>query len=276
MGQAPAKVVTKKKGPYSFQNGSTLDIRTWPSGLDADPIDTTIMFSDILFPDMSNITDADLVKAINAQVLYSTAILGGGGLVAIKSGGPAAPSDNNGVAVTGGSPDVLYALGWEVCESDETTSHTQGQGSPYKRYAISSDMTINLDVVSDDLNTRTALADLVFDFFTFYLSDRMYQLQGRSYLEDGIDPPEWFQLVFERKFSWSGEYSTPRPGGEQESHVYSVRGSVPLIAVDYINRELGRGDATFMRPADCSDTSGVQGAEDLPPGDYPGENYRKQ
>ena len=273
MGQAAARILTTRPAPYNIPPGSTLQVRTWPKGLSADPVDTTILFSEILFPDMTQITEADLVKAINAQVLYSTAILGGGGLVAITSGGPAATSDNNGVSVVGGSPEVLDQLGLAVCEGDTTQEHTSGVQSPYKRYAVAGDMTINLDVISDDLNTRTALADLVYDFFTFYLSDRMYQLQGRSYLDPSQDPPEWFQLVFERKFTWSGEYSTPRQGGEQEAHVYSVRGSVPLMAFDYINRYLNRGDATYMRTADCEDESGVQGTEELPPGDYPGSNY---
>jgi hypothetical protein len=267
MGQMPPQIATANPAPYNLPNNSTLQVRTWPQGVDAAPVDTTILFSDILFPDMTQISDTDLINAINAQVLYSTATFAGGGLVAIRAGGVAAPANNNGIQIVGGSQEVLDQLGLTPCTVDQSVDHTTGNGSPFKRIATAGDMTINLDVVSDDLNTRTALADLVYDFFTIYMADRMYQLQGRSYLDSTIDPPEWFQLVLERKFTWAGEYATMRQGGEQESMVYSIRGSVPMIAIDYINRYLNRGPNTFLG------SDNLKQQDDLPSGDYPGDAY---
>jgi len=88
------------------------------------------------------------------------------------------------------------------------------------------------------LNTKQELADLVYAYFTYYLEQRYFQLLGRSYFERGLDPEEWFHIVLNGQFSWSSETSVPRPGQEGYDRIYSVRGSVPILLIDYIDKRI--------------------------------------
>jgi len=266
-GQRDSYITAENKGPFVLEHGWTLKIRTWPLGTTEDPVESTILFNDILFPDITNSTVDDVIKAINAQMLYSRARKNGDGFLQVVAGGPAASGTRNGVEVIGGTRECLLALGYKEGQVDLYTDHTEGIQSPIKRYAISADVVVNVDVISDDLNTRGALADLVQDFFTFYMAENFFQMFGRSYENPDLDPPEFFQIILERRFAWAGEYNVPRQGGEQKFYIHSVRGSVPLIIVDFINRPLNRGEATFIF------SENIQPTEDLPQGDYFGTNY---
>ena len=266
-GQDPVSVVSTNSGPYILEDEWTLILQTWPQGLSADPVVSTLMFTTALFSNIANATVDEVASAINMQALYSNARVSSGGYLQIMAGGPCAPSDRNGIEIVGGTAECLSALGFIVGQQDLYTSHTAGSLSPVKRHGVAGKMTINLDVVSDDMNTRTQLADLVQDFFTFYSDRNFFQFQGRSYLETATDPPEWYQIIFDRSFSWSGEYNRPRQGGEQKSYLYSIRGSVPVTAVDFVNRPVNRSTATFIQSAT------VVRNDDLPDGDYPGISY---
>jgi hypothetical protein len=268
-GQQAPRLTAGNEGPFNLQDGWTLRIRTWPLGLTGDPVETTILFKDFLFPDIANATVQDVIQAWNAQALYTQARESGDGFLQIVSGGPCASGAKNGLEIIGGTPDCLLALGYSEGQIDLYTDHTSGPASPAQRYGVAGKMTINLDVVSDDLNTRTQLADLVRSFFTFYTDRQYFQFQGRSYLDDSIDPPEWYQIVLDRKFSWAGEYQRARQGGEQKSYLYSIRGSVPVFAADFIDRPVNRGNATFVQ------SSNLIHKEDFPTGDYFGVNYLK-
>ncbi|RLI87330.1 MAG: hypothetical protein DRP01_02155 [Archaeoglobales archaeon] len=270
-GQRAPGLVASNEGPYDLTDGWELRIKTWPLGTESDPVESTIVLADIFFSDMSKATPQEVIQAVNAQMLYSHAAEFGGGSFKISAGGPAAHGTRNGIEVIGGTPDCLLALGFSVGEIDLYTSHIIGNASPVKRYGVAADMTINIDVVSDSLNTRTALADLVYDFFAFYMARNFFQILGRSYQNHDQNPPEWYHLILERKFAWAGEYATPRQGGDQQAQVYSIRGSVPLIAADYIDREVKRGAATFIVSTDVIMTDD----HTLPTGDYFGSNYLK-
>ena len=272
-GQQAVRLTAGAEGPFNLQDGWELKIRTWPLGLTGDPVETTILLKDILFSDITNATVQDLIQAYNAQALYTQARESADGFFQIVAGGPCAQGTKNGLEIIGGTPDCLLALGYSVGQIELYTNHVVGSTSPVQRYVVAGDMTINLDVISDDMNTRTQLADLVLDFFTFYADRQYFQFQGRSYLDDSIDPPEWYQIVLNRKFSWSGEYQRARQGGEQKSYLYSIRGSVPIFAADFIDRPVNRGTATFVQ---SSDIIHVDNQDDsLPTGDYFGVNYLK-
>jgi len=260
-GQRSPRVEADQAGPFNIQDGWTLRVRTWPRGLDDDYVDTTILLADILFPDISNATVDDVIKAINAQVLYSQASRSPDGFLRISAGGPAAQGTPNAIEIIGGDDACLLALGYKVGQIDV---YVDPQNPPVRRYAIAGDMTVNVDIVSDSLNTRTALADLVYDFFTFYMARSYFQLIGRSYEDPDLDPPEWFQIILKRDFSWAGEYNVPRAGGDQIAHIHSIRGSVPLTVADFINREVAAG---FV------ETFNLQESNELPQGDYFGTNY---
>jgi len=265
--QTLPRLTAENGGPYDLSPGWELHIRTWPLGLDNDPVDTVILFEDILFPDIHSATVDDVIQAINAQVLYTHAQKNGTGQLQIVSGGPAAHGTPNAMEVIGGTPDCLLALGYKT--GQYVTYLDYEVNPPYRRYAVAADLTINIDVVADSLNTRTALADLVYDFFTFYMSRQFFQMLGRSYDDPELSPPEWFQIILKREFTWAGEYNVPRQGGEQQAFIHSIRGSVPVVTADFVDRPFNRGEYTFIRETDLVST------EELPQGDYFGANYLK-
>jgi hypothetical protein len=122
-------------------------------------------------------------------------------------------------------------------------------------------MTINIDVITDDLNERGEMSDLVQTFFTFWMEKRAFQFLGRSYLDDAITPAEWYHIIFKGEFSWSGEINMPRLGGELYDYIYANRGSIPVLIADYIDRPL-TVPPIFLNSTDVVWTTS------LPDGDY--------
>jgi hypothetical protein len=257
-GQYPPAVTGTEMGPFDLTPEWTVQLETDPHGTGV-LVTSTILFAEILFSDIHNASAQDVADAINMQALFFHAVVVGGGFIRLVTGGPAAPGVPNSIEITGGTPACLAALGFEVGQSDVYTNPTN---PPKKRYEVAADMTINIDVVADSINVRGELADLVFDFFAVYLERQYFQMFGRSYFDRDLDPPEWFQLILQGQFAWSGEYAQPRAGGDQREQIYSIRGSVPLIAVDFVNRDVQRGSQTWLQPEDAQQT------EELPGGDY--------
>ncbi len=272
-GTRPARLLGNS-GTINLQSGTstpwTLKLQTWPLGTDSnydDPVETTLLFDPMLFPDISVASVDEIASAINMQALYLRAQRSPDGKLMIEAGGPAASGAQNAIAVIGGDAECLLALGYTVGQLETYLDYSEYV--PFQRHAVCADITINLDVVTDELNTRTALSDLVFDFFSFYLADQLYQITGRSYEDPGLDPSEWYQIIMKREFAWAGEYNKPRQGGEQWSYIHSVRGSVPLTIVDYIDRPVNRGGATLIQSTD------VVPNDEMPSGDYFGVNYTR-
>ncbi len=253
-GQYSPSVTNTKTGPFDLQPGWTIEIETDPNG-DGEMVTSTILFEEILFSDIHNATADDIVAAIGMQALYFHSAATSSGYFQIATGGPLAKGSANTVEITGGTAACLAELGLTVGQS---ASYLDTNNPPKQRFGVAADITINIDVVSDSLNTRTELADLVFDYFASYSERSYFQIMGRSYLDSEIDPPEWYQLILQGAFAWSGEYFQPRAGGDQREGIYSIRGSVPLLAVDFVNRDVG----TYIQSGD------VQQSEDLPEGDY--------
>jgi hypothetical protein len=127
-------------------------------------------------------------------------------------------------------------------------------------------MVINIDVIADEVNARTEVGDLVYDFFTFYLEKRRFQMFGRSYQDRDIDPSEWWHIILKKQFSWSGETNQPRAGGEQHSMLHAVRGSVPVYIYDFVDRAIVT-PPVFLLPDNISEDT------TLPIGDYSGPNW---
>jgi hypothetical protein len=128
-------------------------------------------------------------------------------------------------------------------------------------------MVMNIDVVTDSLNTRTELSDLVYNYFAFYMEKRRFQLFGRSYFDRELTPEEWYHVSFNNQFSWSAEYSTSQKGGEQYEQIYAVRGSVPIFIEDFVDRKFVNDDGFLDRQR-------IIPAEEFPVGDYGGINFR--
>lgn len=268
--QYPPSIISTEKGPFNLTDGWTLQIKTWPSGYQADETVSTIKFSSILFADISNVTNQELVDAINkSQALYYQMELTSDGYIRISTGGPCAVSTPNYIEVIGGDADCLLALGFTVGQSD---TYLNTANPPKNRYGLAGDMTVNIDIVTDDINTRTELCDLVHNFFTFYMEKRRFQFLGRSYQDRSINPEEWWHIIFQSQFNWSGELATPRVGGgEQYDYIYANRGSIPIFITDFIDRKLVTEPIFLLRDHVIPDEAG-----ELPSGDYGGINWNKK
>ena len=260
-------------GPFNIVDGQTITLTTWPRGVetisspfedDTDvSVDSTITFVDAFFTDPTAATLAEVIAAIKNQALYYTPSVNADGTLRLSTGGPRAPETPNYIEITGGDTECLAALGFTVGQSD---TYTSTANPPKNRYFVAADLVVNIDVISDDLNTKQELADLVYDYFAYYMEKRNFQLFGRSYFERGLDPEEWFHVIFNGQFSWSGETTVSRPGQEGYDRIYTVRGSVPITVIDYVDKRIVDG------PTFGSLITLVEGSA-FPDGDFPGENY---
>jgi hypothetical protein len=264
--QYPPRVEGTVAGPYNLTDGWTLEITTWPLGTVDSAVVSTITFATVLFSDITNASIADVVNAINIQALYYTAEATSDGYLRLKTGGVCANPTPNYIEVTGGTAACLTAFGLTVGQSD---TYTNTARPPRNKYYTASDMVVNIDVVSDDLNTRTELADLVAKFFQYEMEKRMFQFLGRSYFSEDIDPEEWFHIILNRQFAWSAELNNPRPGGPQYDHIFAKRGSVPITIIDFIDKEL-------TTPPILLQSSDVTANSTVPTGDYGGDNYKRR
>lgn len=232
--QYPPYVDSSNTGPFTLQDGWTLTLKTRPLGTVSSEVTSTIVISSSQFSDITSVTTQELADVITKQqALYYKAVALSSGALRLQTGGPLAKETPNYIEITGGTAAFLTELGFTVGQSMDYTDSTN---PPRNRYGLTADLTLNVDVVADSLNTRGELADLIYTFFAFYLEKNRFQFIGRSYQETGLDPEEWYHIVLQNQFNWGGETATPRQGGEQLEHIYSIRGSVPVTVLDYIDR----------------------------------------
>ena len=265
--QYPPSIVGDVAGPYDIDHGAgedpwTLSFTTLPSGSTDTEVTSTISFSRSLFADPTSVTAEELAERINAtQALYYTCSATSDGKLRIETGGPCAVSSPNIITVTAGT--ILTRLGFSIGDTD---TYLNTDNPPRNRYSADADLVINIDVVADSLNTKTELADLVYNYFAFYMAKRRFQLFGRSYFDRDLDPEEWFHICFKNQFSWSSEVTRPRQGGEQYEQIFAIRGSVPIFIEDFIDRKIVDAPVYLER-------DNISYNEELPDGDYPGTNY---
>ena len=268
--QYPPSIVGANAGPFNLDYGTGeawyLEIITYPLGDSESRTVSTIVFDKILFVDYTNVSTVELVEAINkSQALYYTCSVSTGNRLRISAGGPCAQGSPNYIEITDGSLALLNLLGFSVGDSDDYLS----TANPSKnRYEVFGDMTINVDVVSDSLNTKTELADLVFSFFAFYMEKRRFQFLGRSYFDRDLDPTEWYHIILKNQFAWSGETTRPRQGGEQYEHIYAIRGSIPIFIEDFIDRDIVTEPRFLL-------SENVQSTDLIPNGDYFGDDFTR-
>jgi len=261
--QEPPRIEGTETGPFNLTDGWTLEVTTWPLGTVASATTSTITFSSTLFSDMTSISITELVNAIKFQALYYTPEATPTGTLRLKTGGPCAQSSPNYIEVTGGDTACLTALGFTLGDSD---IYTNTERPPKNRYALAGDLTINIDVVSDDINTRGELTDLVYQFFGYYMEKRNFEFIGRSFQEEGLDFDEFYHIILNGQFAWSSEMNTVRPGGEQKDYIYAQRGSVAVSTIDFIDKDLV-ASPVFL------ENSNVRRDTTLPQGDFFGRNF---
>lgn len=226
-------------GPWDITSPSTsslsLQLTTWPGGTEASAVTSTVVLAESLFSDPTNVDIDTLIRVVNkTQALYYRFEKDNAGHLRISAGGVSAPSNPNYIEVAGGSASLLSMLGLTVGDSD---IYSNIENPPKNRYGMSSDMTINIDVVADSINTRGELADLVQTFFQYYMQSRRFEFFGRSYFDRELTNKEWYHIALKGQFSWSTEVTRPRQGGEQYEQIYAIRGSVPIFIEDFVDKD---------------------------------------
>ena len=111
-------------------------------------------------------------------------------------------------------------------------------GLPTKREAVGGDMTIVIEIASVDTNMRSELTDLVFSFFTMYMEERLFSFLGDANTDTQTGDQNLYQLILKSQASIQGETQAPRPQGEGFQQIYYNRITVPIIFIDYVDREV--------------------------------------
>jgi len=262
------RIVGRNVGPFNLQSSTgtdyTITLTTYPSGDMTTSVSSIITFSSLMFPNLISVTCEQLVRVINRSMgLYYTLSETSTGCLSIEAGGVAGKSYPNSVTITAGDPEALAALGFVVGDTDSSYGLN---AKPSHRYVVAGDMTVNIDIITDSINTRTELADLVYNFFAFFLEKRRFEFFGRSYFDRDQTPDEWFHIVLKNQFTWSAEVAKARQGGEQYDMIYAMRGSVPIFIEDFIDRQVVE-EPIFAEQSD------IAFSETLPIGDYFQPNY---
>lgn len=154
------------------------------------------------------------------------------------------------------------AIGRQVIQ----TFHHPVTGLPTIREVVGGDMNIVLEIATTDANTRSELTDIVFSFFSVYLESKNFSILGNTELEPSSGVPNLYQIIIKNQASLGGESDIPRPDGEPVSRIYMNRITVPIIFLDYVDRE------GFDISA-CYSTTVEKETAELPPISEPGARY---
>jgi hypothetical protein len=99
-----------------------------------------------------------------------------------------------------------------------------------KIYSSRVNMTINVDVGTEDTNTRSEITDIILSIIQFYLRDSAWELNAP---EESTDA---WQMIFDREINLSGEQQIPKPEADPEDKIYVQRMSFNVTYIDYVSR----------------------------------------
>lgn len=109
---------------------------------------------------------------------------------------------------------------------------------PKHRYAYAFDLSVAIDILTEDENTRGELTDLVISFFSFFLENKFFTFNGRSQFPDQGMSNETYQIVINPPIRSSSENEFPRPSGDGTDKIYVNSLSVDVTTSVYIDREV--------------------------------------
>jgi hypothetical protein len=239
--RTPAFIHAPALGPYSLQEGDTLAFKTYPQGPKKPPLVSYLRFSAGLVDNLAAVTVEEVLNIAGATFLY----------VAVDSRKHTEPTGQLRFQA-GGKFGVLYPNSIEIVPSLSTLNAltafgftnekaTNSDQSAALRYAISANITVNIDIGAEDENQRREITDLIEYFFQLDMDDRGKTFLGRSVFDIEFTPPELFQCILLDKANVVAEVEVPmNPGsGEQKDLIYAMRMSVPITIFDYIDRQVG-------------------------------------
>lgn len=240
-----AEIVSSSGGPFILTDGATIQLESQPGGTIKSKVQSTFTLPAAMFSNIANVTIDELVAVINMQALYVQAykhISGSQVRLAIKAGGPDGTQFPNKITMLGGT--ALSALGFSVGQTDQ--NYGAGKHAMY-RHHISGDINIGIEVVSESENVRTELTDLLYDFVTYVMADRMYTLYGRSTYDSAIGDETYQIIMRDNEISLSGEQETPRLGDTRDK-IYVNRLNIPVTAIMFSDRVATNANGSVTTP----------------------------
>ena len=118
-------------------------------------------------------------------------------------------------------------------------SHTNSSRPPKHRYAVAFEVSTQIDILTEDENTRGEILDLVLGFFTFFLESKFFTFMGRSGFEgQEAVTNEHYQIVINPPVRNAQESEMPRPSGDATNKIYVNSLSVEVTISMYLDREL--------------------------------------
>jgi len=219
-----ATIVSNNSEPYSLINGQTIIYET--TSFDGIINQSTIILRASRFANIAQATAQEVIEEVNFQALYAAGSAPTG-KVELSYGGPGTSSIKGDIEIVGGT--ALTALGFTVGQKAQYKDSI-----PYNRYIQSTSIDVAIEVVSEDANIRTELADLIWNFFTYQMNDRGYMFLGRSIFDPAIKN-ETYQIILKPDPSMTGEQEVPRPGDEFDK-LYVNRINVSMTTMQFIDK----------------------------------------
>lgn len=129
-----------------------------------------------------------------------------------------------------GSPSTFF-----VGPRDDYFAHV-----PMHRYGMSWDLGVQINILTDDENTRGEMTDLVMAFLGFFLEEKYFTFMGRSgFSGQSSTLREYYQIVFQPPVRSSAEDEIPRPADGIDK-VYMNAFAVNVTTTMMIDREVVR------------------------------------
>jgi hypothetical protein len=117
------------------------------------------------------------------------------------------------------------------------TFHDPDTGLPTVRECVGGDLNVVIEIAATDTNMRSEVTDIIYSFFTMYMEQTRFSFLGDG-TPDAINHlPQNYQLIIKSQASLGGETDQPRPEGEPFNRIYFNRITVPIIFLDYVDRE---------------------------------------
>ena len=133
------------------------------------------------------------------------------------------------------------------------TFHDTVTGKPMVREVVGGDMNIIIDVSSVDTNERSEITDILYTFFTHYAEEQQFTFLGSAVTDEDTGAQNLYQLIIKAQAQIGGESELARPEGESFDKVYMNRVTVPILFIDYVDREAFDISACFNNTLDPAD-----------------------
>lgn len=141
------------------------------------------------------------------------------------------------------------------------TFHDPTTGLPMVRECVGGDFTVVVELAMIDTNQRSELTDIVFSFFTEYMEQHAFAFLGDGEKDPLSGVPNLYQIILKSTASLGGETDQPRPEGEPFNRIYYNRITVPVIFLDYVDREVSDFSLCFNPTLELEDDENFKKSE---------------